>query len=154
MASDMTSKPDPRGYLYKRIVRAKLFVDTHFSESIGVRNIASEAFLSRYHFIRLFKRIYNRTPHQYLTAVRIERAKELLHSGIPVSDVCYSVGFESESSFTGLFKRRVGRTPSAYQNRHYEIRAEMARNPLRFVPACFVEKQGWAEKSNFGEPAD
>jgi AraC-like DNA-binding protein len=150
----MTPESDPKGYLYKRIVRAKLFVDTHFSESIGVSNIASEAFLSSYHFIRLFKRIYNRKPHQYLTSVRIERAKELLHSGVPVSDVCYSVGFESTSSFTGLFKRRVGRTPSAYQNRQHEIRAQIERIPLKFVPACFAEKQGWAEKSNFREASE
>ena len=149
----MNPESDAKGYLYKRIVRAKLFVDTHFAEGLQVRNIASEAFLSLYHFIRLFKRIYNRTPHQYLTAVRIERAKELLHAGIPVSDVCYSVGFESESSFTGLFKRRVGRTPSAYRDGHDEKKAEIARNPLKFVPSCFADKQGWTEKSNFGEPS-
>lgn len=150
----MNSESQAKGYLYQRIVRAKLYVDAHFAESLEVRNIASEAFLSRYHFIRLFKRIYNRTPHQYLTAVRIERAKELLHSGIPVSDVCYSVGFESETSFTGLFKRRVGRTPSAYRDRHHEKKAAIARNPLKFVPACFADKQGWTEKSNFGEPSE
>ena len=147
----MKSEDEPKGYLYRRIVRAKLFVDTHYSQNLGVRKIASEAFLSRYHFIRLFKRIYNRTPHQYLTMVRIECAKELLRTGVPVSDVCYSVGFESVTSFTSLFKRRVGRTPSAYQGNQHEIRAEMSRNPLKFVPACFAEKQGWAEKSNFGE---
>jgi AraC-like DNA-binding protein len=144
----MTPESDPKGYLYRRIVRAKLFVDDHFGESIGVTHIASEAFLSTYHFIRQFKRIYRRTPHQYLTVVRIERAKELLYSGRPVSDVCYSVGFESETSFTGLFKRLVGRTPSAYRNRQHEIRAEIARNPRKFIPGCF------AEKSNFGEPAE
>ncbi len=150
----MAPGTEPKRYLYQRIVRAKLFVDAHYSEDLGVGKIASEAFLSRYHFIRLFKRIYRRTPHQYLTLVRIERAKELLHTGAPVSDVCYSVGFESESSFTGLFKRRVGRTPSAYQNRQQEVRTEMARNPLKFVPGCFALQQGRTEKSNFEEPAE
>jgi AraC-like DNA-binding protein len=60
----MVSQPGSNGYLYQRIVRAKLFVDAHYSEDLGVRRIASEAFLSRYHSIRLFKRIYSRTPHQ------------------------------------------------------------------------------------------
>ncbi len=133
----MASFSESQGYLYTRVARAKLFVDGHFSKNIGIASIASEAFLSRFHFIRLFKRAYNRTPHQYLTQVRIERAKELLNSDIPVSDVCAMVGFESVSSFSGLFKRRVGETPSDYQARRLARKAELARNPLKFVPGCF-----------------
>ena len=140
--------PEPKRYLYRQVVRAKLFVDDHFAENLEIGKIASEAFLSRFHFIRLFKRIYRWTPHQYLTQVRIERAKELLRAGAQVSDVCYSVGFESETSFTGLFKRMVGRTPSAYRDRQHALRDEIARNPFRFIPGCF------AEKSNFEEPSD
>jgi AraC-like DNA-binding protein len=149
--SALRSNPESTVYLYERIVRAKLFVDAHYAKDLAVGEIASEAFLSRFHFIRLFKRIYSRTPHQYLTQVRIERAKDLLNAGSPVSDVCYSVGFESESSFTGLFKRLVGWTPSAYRNRQKEIRAKIARNPLQFVPGCFAQMNGLLEKSNFGE---
>jgi AraC-like DNA-binding protein len=133
----MAALSESQGYLYKRIARAKLFVDGHFSKDIGIERIASEAFLSRFHFIRLFKRAYNRTPHQYLTQVRIERAKELLKSGLPVSDVCTMVGFESVSTFSGLFKRRVGASPSEYQARQLAIMADLARNPMKFVPGCF-----------------
>ena len=147
----MTPEHYPKIYLYRRIVQAKLLVDTHYAENIDVENIADEAFFSKFHFIRLFKKIYNKTPHQYLTIVRIEKAKQLLQSDIAVSEVCYSVGFDSISSFTGLFKRRVGRTPSAYQVQQKEIKADIAITPLKFIPHCFAENYGWTEKSNFEE---
>src|SRR5271156_6747261 len=90
-------------------------MDDHFSEKVELDNIADEAFFSKFHFIRLFNSIYKKTPHQYLSHIRIEKAKHLLKTNIPVAQVCYDVGFESVSSFTGLFKRRIGQTPTAYQ---------------------------------------
>src|SRR5258707_10925470 len=107
----------PKVYLYKRIVQTKLFIDSHFADKINLDDISDEALFSKFHFIRLFKNIYGRTPHQYLTFVRIARAKLLLRQGAAVSEVCYSVGFDSESSFTMLFKRVTGETPSDYKRR-------------------------------------
>ncbi len=77
----------PKIYLYKRIVQAKLFIDTHFNNDIALSNIADEAYFSKFHFIRLFKTIYGKTPHQYLTEVRIENAKVFLQKGISVTDL-------------------------------------------------------------------
>src|SRR6185295_2134850 len=95
----------PKFYLYKRIVQTKLFIDSHFAEKIDLNDIADEAYFSKFHFIRLFKNIYGKTPHQYLIKVRIERAKGFLQKNHSVTEVCFMVGFESLSSFTGLFKR-------------------------------------------------
>jgi AraC-like DNA-binding protein len=138
--------PYPKYYLYSRIVRAKLFIDAHYASSIALDNICDEAHFSKYHFIRLFKKIYERTPHQYLMYVRVERAKELLEKDYSVVDVCFLVGFESASSFTGLFKRTIGKTPVDYQH-DYQLRQEHIRlNPLLFVPHCFARQNGWTEK--------
>src|SRR5687767_15897771 len=106
----MVTDPYPKVHLYRRIVQAKLFIDNHYSDNIDLGNISDEAYFSKFHFIRLFKKIYGKTPHQYLTSVRIGKAMELLKANIPVSDVCYAVGFESLSSFSGLFKRIVAVT--------------------------------------------
>src|SRR4051794_17484294 len=95
----------PKAYLYKRIVQAKLFIDEHFGEALDLDNIADEAYFSKFHFIRLFKTIYHRTPHQYLTKVRMEKAKYLLQQGTAVAETCFAVGFSSVSSFTGLFRK-------------------------------------------------
>ncbi|MGZ3872656.1 MAG: helix-turn-helix domain-containing protein [Mucilaginibacter sp.] len=130
----------PKIYLYRRIVYAKLFIDANFAEKIELDNIADEAFFSKYHFIRLFHAIYNKTPHQYLSSVRIEKAKLLLATHTRVAHVCYAVGFESVSSFTGLFKRMTGETPAAYQAGQHKRRAEMISDPLKFVPNCFAKR--------------
>ncbi|MBN8856494.1 MAG: hypothetical protein BGO55_17000 [Sphingobacteriales bacterium 50-39] len=53
--------------VYKKIVMAKLYMDENFHESIDLDRISREACLSRYHFHRLFTRIYQRTPHQGAT---------------------------------------------------------------------------------------
>lgn len=73
----------PKQYLYKRIVQAKLFIDANFVENINLNNISYEAIFSKFHFIRLFKKIYGKTPHQYLKSVRIEKAMEFMNKGIP-----------------------------------------------------------------------
>jgi AraC-like DNA-binding protein len=147
----MTKELYPKVYLYRRIVRAKLFIDEKYAENIDLENIADEAFFSKFHFIRLFKKTYAKTPHQYLTFVRIERSKLLLQGDRPIAAICYEVGFDSVSTFTGLFKRIVGETPSAYQNRQAMIRNEIQTVPLKHVPNCFAEMNGWKKKSNFEE---
>lgn len=133
----------PKVYLYKRIVQAKLFIDSHFAEALDLADISSEASFSKFHFIRLFKTIYGKTPHQYVIARRIERSKELLDIGETVSNTCSLVGFESITSFTGLFKRQVGMSPAKYQQKQLRRRAEVKSNPLRFIPNCFAEQKGW-----------
>ncbi|MBD0365926.1 MAG: helix-turn-helix transcriptional regulator [Flavisolibacter sp.] len=147
----MSTEVYPKVYLYRRIVQAKLFMDNHYAENIDLNNIADEAFFSRFHFIRLFKKAYNKTPHQYLTFIRIGKAKQLLRNRTPIADVCYAVGFKSISSFTGLFKRTVGVTPSTYQQQQMKKKAALLEAPLTFIPNCFAGKKGWLQKSNFEE---
>lgn len=143
----------PKVYLYRRIVQAKLYMDTHFEERLDLNNIAGEAAFSKYHFIRLFRKSVGKTPHQYLMTVRIEIAKQLLQTGLPVADVCVSVGFESISSFTGLFKRMEKVTPSDYRRFQLRKKKEISHIPLKYIPHCFAEKRGWTKKSNFQEVA-
>ncbi len=156
----MEQEPYPKVYLYRRIVQAKLFIDQHYAKNIDLDNIADEAYFSKFHFIRLFKKAYGKTPHQYLTYVRIEQAKILLKRPIQVSEVCFAVGFSSISSFTGLFKKVTGITPSAYMIQQEKIRLEIKKAPLTYIPGCFAEMKGWTplynktgpeEKSNFQE---
>jgi AraC-like DNA-binding protein len=134
----------PKQYLYRRVVKAKLYIDSHFSSPIDLNNIADEACFSKFHFCRLFRSIYGKTPHQYLTGVRVAHARKMLADGETVARTCFSVGFDSISSFTGLFRRRVGLTPAAWQRQALNERAEVTARPVKFVPNCFVEKRGWA----------
>jgi AraC-like DNA-binding protein len=132
-------------------VQAKLFIDRHYTENIDLAEIADEAYFSKFHFIRLFKSIYGKTPHQYLTSVRINKAILLLQKGTAVTDACFAVGFDSLSSFTGLFKRYTCLSPSAYRQQYLIRQEQIKNNPLQFIPNCFAEQKGWIQKSNFGE---
>ena len=139
----MTTENYPKVYLYKRIVQAKLFIDSNYADKIDVDNISDEAYFSKFHFIRLFKQIYGKTPHQYLTSVRIEKAVQLFQQYTPVSQVCFAVGFESLSSFGSLFKRTVGVTPSAFLQGQYQKKVQILNAPLTFVPGCYAYQNGW-----------
>ncbi|MEO7310425.1 MAG: AraC family transcriptional regulator [Chitinophagaceae bacterium] len=147
----MTTEQYPKVYLYRRIVQAKLFIDNNYTDDIDLDIISDEAYFSKFHFIRLFKQIYGKTPHQYLTSCRLEKAKQLLIKGLTVSEVCASVGFESLSSFSSLFKNAVGETPTAFLSNQVARKTEMTTSPLKFIPGCIAAKNGWLKISNFQE---
>lgn len=106
----------PNEALCQQVVQAKRLMDSEVDGNLTLDAIAQEASFSKFHFIRLFKKLYGQTPHQYLTLVRIEKAKRLLQTNDCIKDVCFAVGFDSASSFTGLFKKITGSTPKAYKN--------------------------------------
>ena len=136
----------PRQYLYLQIVSAKLFIDENFHKPIDLNKIADAACFSKFHFVRTFRSIYGRTPHQYLTQVRIEKSKEFLADGETVAASCFKVGFDSVTSFTGLFKRRTGMTPKQFQIEREAFKESVAAKPLTHIPACFAEKKGWKKE--------
>jgi len=105
----------PHDDLTKQIVASKLYIDKHFSDNLDLDKMSAKAFVSKFHFIRVFKKYYGKTPNQYLQEVRIENAKKLLAKGKPIADVCSSIGFTSKTTFTGLFKKLTGTTPLTYQ---------------------------------------
>ncbi len=147
----MTTEQYPKVYLYRRIVQAKLFIDSRYADKIDLDNISDEAYFSKFHFIRLFKSIYGKTPHQYLKYVRIEKAQQLLRADNPVSDVCFLVGFDSLTSFSGLFKRIVGVSPSSYLAQQQQVKSQIIKTPFAFIPGCYAHQNGWNENSNFEE---
>jgi AraC-like DNA-binding protein len=107
----------PHNDLTKQIIESKNYIDKHFSEEINLDKIAGKALVSKFHFIRVFKKYYGRTPNQYLQEVRIEMAKKILLKRKSIDEVCDSIGYKSKTSFINLFKRMTGVTPLAYQNK-------------------------------------
>jgi AraC-like DNA-binding protein len=140
--------------IYKKIVDAKVFIDEHFDSPIDLDAIAGEACLSRFHFHRLFRRIYKRTPHQYLTFKRIDHAQRLLGAAdCTVGEVVAEVGFESVGSFSMLFKREIGQSPAEFREISRAARILAAEEPRRVIPHCFIAGIT-AEKSNNQEGGD
>jgi len=102
-------------YLTKRVIQAKYFIEKNFDHPITLDTICKEACLSKFYLIRSFKKLYGITPYQHLTFLRIKRAKELLQTSLPITTVCYQLGFDSPTSFSGLFKKIAGKTPVEFQ---------------------------------------
>jgi AraC-like DNA-binding protein len=125
--------------IYQRIVSAKIFIDENYQEPIDLGEISQQAFLSRFHFHRLFTKIYRRTPHQYLIQKRLDKAKDLLSQNRPVTEVCSEVGFESIGSFSVLFKKEIGFAPTYYRNMAWLKKQKQKEQPKKFIPHCFIE---------------
>lgn len=127
--------------LYQRIATAKVFIDDNYQEPIDLSQVARQACLSRFHFHRLFSRIYKKTPHQYITQTRMEAAKILLaKEGISITEVCNQIGFESPGSFSSLFSKQGHGSPQYYRNIAWLKKKLLQEQPRRFVPHCFVEQ--------------
>ena len=102
--------------LYRRVSRAKEFIDMGFTDNLTLKKMSGEACLSQFHFLRIFKSVYNQTPHQYLTKKRIEKAVDLLRrTDMPITGICFEIGFESVSSFSIMFKTKFGLSPEIFR---------------------------------------
>lgn len=118
----------------ERLGRAREFIDQCFDHPLNLDQISEKACFSPYHFLRLFRRAFKITPHQYLIEKRIEKAKELLTSDdLRVTDVCFEVGFQSLGSFSSLFHKYVGHAPVTYRAKARQ--RELAKQK---VPGCFI----------------
>jgi AraC-like DNA-binding protein len=134
----MYSCLDVHPQTYRSLTDAREFMRHAYERPINLPDISAQANLSPYHFLRVHKLAYGETPHEYLTRLRIERAKVLLARGSHnVTEACFEVGFSSLGSFSTLFNQRVGLSPSQYR-RHVRsvVAVPRALRPL-FVPSCF-----------------
>lgn len=129
--------------VYRRLCRAREFMDSNYNLPLDLEQISGEACFSRYHFLRLFRDVFQETPHQYLMRKRIERAKEFLASGKhTVTDTCFEVGFQSLGSFSTLFRRYVGHPPVSYRTIVFLFRQASSPSGIAIVPACFLTMYG------------
>lgn len=110
-------KPSTKMELYKRLNRSKDYMDASYNKNISLKAMASKACLSPHHFLRLFKKIFSYTPHQYLTLKRLEFAKILLReSSLNISEICVKTGYENLSTFSRIFKQHYSASPENYRN--------------------------------------
>jgi AraC family transcriptional regulator len=78
--------------------------------------MGAEVGISPLYLARAFKSAMGQSPHQYVIARRVERAKELLrNTDMAVVDVALAVGFSSQSHLSHWFVRQVGVSPSSYR---------------------------------------
>ncbi|MDO6428551.1 AraC family transcriptional regulator [Thalassotalea sp. 1_MG-2023] len=101
--------------MYAQVRLSKAYMEKFYIEKIQLDDIAKTAFLSRFHYVRVFQRMYGVTPRAYLRDIRVLKAKKLLKKGEPITAVCFGVGYDSLPTFSSVFKKCTGYTPKDYQ---------------------------------------
>jgi AraC family transcriptional regulator len=104
------------GLVDRRIRRAIELMHAHLNRELPLEEIAAAAFLSPFHFARLFKKLTGASPHAYLATLRVARAQALLaETDLSISEVSARVGYSSSSHFTKAFRQATGLAPRAYR---------------------------------------
>ena len=98
------------------VTRAKQFVRDHVDESINLEQVVQQVGVSRFYFCKLFKKATGMTLTEYVTRVRVEKAKMLLvDPALRISEVVFAAGFGSIPRFNSVFKQHVGMPPTEYR---------------------------------------
>lgn len=97
--------------LMRQVDRAVELMESDYGRALTLRDIASAAGMSPFHFARVFRAMVGVPPHRYLTAIRLRHAAQMIGAGAGVTHTCYEVGFGSLSHFVTAFKKRFGINP-------------------------------------------
>jgi len=102
----------------RHIERIDRFIDDNLESGLRLQHLAELVGMSRYHFLRCFKRATGLSPLQYVLTRRVDRAQALLAEGQEsIAEIAHATGFSSQSHLNAMFKRHFGVTPGAYRRR-------------------------------------
>jgi AraC-like DNA-binding protein len=98
------------------IAKAKEFIREHQAENLSLGQVAKAVNTSTFYFCKMFKKISGVNFTDYVSRVRIEKAKDLLlNPNLRISEIAYEVGFQSLTHFNRVFKRILGQSPTEYR---------------------------------------
>ena len=107
------AKASTRLEVFRRVSHAKDWMEANYRTNITLEDIARQAAMNSQHFLRMFRQVYQITPHQFLIERKLKTARQLLESSaMTIDEICQEIGLESVFSFSILFKRRFGMAPS------------------------------------------
>jgi AraC-like DNA-binding protein len=124
-AGSVGRKADGRSSATLGLVRD--YLETHFAKSISLMELSTLSGVSPFHLSRRFRARYGLPPYMYLELVRVNRAREMLRRGDPISRVAFDTGFSDQSHLTRRFKRVVGVPPGQYAKTYCSTRAGETR---------------------------
>lgn len=110
--------------------RAKELMLRDMGSCVRISAIAEHCNLSRSHFSRAFKKVTGHSPQGWLVMMKIEKAKSLLITSMPITDVVYECGFADHSHFTRTFSRLEGMTPKAWRRAFFPAMSHPLQTPV------------------------
>jgi AraC-like DNA-binding protein len=128
-----------RNSTVRRLGRARDRLCHALDEKLTLEQVAREAALTPTQFIRSFKAVFGQTPHQVRIEARLELAKQLLITdSMPVTEICAAAGFASLGTFSHVFARRVGSSPSVFRREARALVQVPGTLPLQLYPGCLT----------------
>ena len=111
------------------IARCQTWIAEHYQEPNPVRNLVRLSGLAERTFKRRFQQATGMPPLEYVHALRLEEAKQMLESGDqPIEAIAFEVGYEDAGYFSRLFRRNVNLTPAQYRKRFGAMRRSLSSN--------------------------
>ena len=116
------------GLTARQLNHVRDFITANLDKDISLSGLAGLANLSRFHFIRAFKKTTGTAPYQFVISSRVERAQELLaEPNSSITAVARSVGFHSTLQLDRAFRRLIGMTPSSYRDQVADNQSKLRR---------------------------
>ena len=126
-------------FQYRKICLGRDFLTERYLGSFNLAEAAKYSCMSQYHFSRVFTKTFGESPYEYVVRIRIEKAKNMLITeNFSVSEICEEIGYSSIGSFSFLFHKKVGMSPTQYRRRLWSLSSEPLRFPLQSIPLCYA----------------
>lgn len=114
-----TANPIPsslKKFHLETVETAKEYIDRNYDRSFALKELADNCCVSPFHFTRIFKAITSFSPHQYLIDTRLKNAQLLIeNTDLPITEICFSSGFDSLEYFSTAFRKKFGLSPSKFR---------------------------------------
>lgn len=111
-------KSSTKKEIAQRLFLATDYIYTYYDQKISLEELAQASYLSKFHFLRLFKIGFNKTPYQFINEIRVQRAQQLLvKSKLEVKDIARLTGFDSAATFSRMFYNQSGLYPTQFRAR-------------------------------------
>lgn len=128
----------------RRLGRARDRLCESLDRKLTLDEVAREAALSPYQFIRAFKAVFGETPQQVRIDARLELARRMLIlESAPVTEICAAVGFASLGTFSHTFKGRFGVSPSVFRQHSRTLVQVPGTLPSKLYPGCMTLMWHW-----------
>ncbi|HYF91721.1 MAG TPA: response regulator [Symbiobacteriaceae bacterium] len=106
----------PTPAVLQAVEQGKRFVERHYAEEITLERVAQEVCLTPYYYSKIFSRVVGQTLVDYLTLVRMEKARQLLADPVvTIKEACFAVGYNDPNYFSRVFKKVTGHTPTEFR---------------------------------------
>lgn len=108
-------KTDKTGLILNKVVK---YIDDHYADNLTLEDVAQQCGFSTYYFCKMFKKYQNCSFTDYLSSVRIKKAKKLLKNPLlNIKEITQMIGYVDPNYFTRVFKKYEGITPTEYRNK-------------------------------------